>query len=63
MADASTSSQVLGELLGSVVVEDTPSIRHDSQTRNGTTSEGGPATGCEAGNEEEDSFINPMDIL
>lgn len=60
LADASTSSQVLGELLGSVVVEEsTPNV----QPRNGTTSQGGPTTGCDAGNDEEDPFINPMDIL
>lgn len=57
MTNASTSNQVLGELLGSVV--DTNSARND-QIKNGN---GNGTDQNEGVNEEEDNFINPMELL
>lgn len=63
MTDASSSSQqaaVLGELLNSVVEEGSgTSARIENQSRNGTVSEPGQSTG----NDVEEAFLNPMDIL
>lgn len=63
MTDASSSSQqaaVLGELLNSVVEDGSgTSARNENQSRNGTVSEPGQSTG----NDVEEGFLNPMDIL
>lgn len=65
MTDASSSSQaaVMGELLNSVVEEEgsaTNNARNnENQSRNGTVSEPGQGTG----NDVDEAFLNPMDIL
>lgn len=65
MTDASSSNQaaVMGELLNSVVEEEgsaTNNARNnENQSRNGTVSEPGQGTG----NDVDEAFLNPMDIL
>lgn len=61
MNDASSSNQALSELLNNVGEEASSSGgRNDNHSRNGTVSEPGQST---TGNDVDEAFLNPMDIL
>lgn len=57
---SSSSAHVLGDLLNSVTEEGPSNARNENQSRNGTVSEPG---GHSTGNDVDEAFLNPMDIL
>lgn len=57
-----TTSQVLGEILNNVA-EDGSNARNTNQSQNGSIDEPGQSTGLDGGNDLDDNFLNPMDLL